>query len=240
MLPKSSLTCRPASPARDVRLTSNRRRPCPAPGPACMLIEKRAVRRKSAAPRLSSPQHDALRLSRLPRAARAGRAARVRAAGRTGRLSRGAGGRSLHPWLLENGHSGFVWSWLGAALHATVTTFGTVTVPGDRYHPAISAQAAATLAQMFPGRFWLAVGSGEAVNEHVTGRAWPPKSERNARLRECADVMRALARRNRHASWTCDRARGAYLLAARAATVAARCRRIGGNRALGRRLGLMA
>ena len=100
----------------------------------------------------------------------------------------------FHPWIDENGHSGFTWSWLGAALQATSMTFGTVNAPGDRYHPAIIAQAASTLAEMFPGRFWLAVGSGEALNEHVTGNRWPPKPERNARLLECVDVMRALWR----------------------------------------------
>ena len=99
----------------------------------------------------------------------------------------------LAPWLEENGHSGYTWSWLGAALQATrAMTFGCVSAPGDRYHPAILAQAAATLAEMYPGRFWIAVGSGEALNEHVTGTTWPPKPERNARLKECADVMRAL------------------------------------------------
>ena len=98
----------------------------------------------------------------------------------------------FHPWLEENGHSGFAWSWLGAALHATSFSFGVVNAPGDRYHPALIAQAAATLAEMFPGRFWLAIGSGEALNEHITGNRWPPKRERNERLRECADVMRAL------------------------------------------------
>jgi probable non-F420 flavinoid oxidoreductase len=97
------------------------------------------------------------------------------------------------PWLEENGHSGFTWSWLGSALQATKSmTFGCVNAPGDRYHPAIIAQAAATLAEMYPDRFWIAVGSGEALNEHVTGNRWPPKPERNQRLRECADVMRAL------------------------------------------------
>jgi probable non-F420 flavinoid oxidoreductase len=97
------------------------------------------------------------------------------------------------PWLEENGHSGFTWSWLGAALQATrAMTFGCVNAPGDRYHPAIIAQAAATLAEMYPGRFWIAVGSGEALNEHITGATWPPKPERNRRLKECADIMRAL------------------------------------------------
>ena len=100
----------------------------------------------------------------------------------------------FHPWTEEQGESGFAWSWLGAALQATTLSFGTVNAPGGRYHPAIVAQAAATLAEMFPGRFWLAVGSGEALNEAITGDAWPPKPERNARLVECVDVMRALWR----------------------------------------------
>ena len=99
----------------------------------------------------------------------------------------------FHPWTEEQGESGFAWSWLGAALQATKSmTFGCVNAPGDRYHPAIIAQAAATLAEMYGDRFWFAVGSGEALNEHVTGAKWPPKRERNERLKECADVMRAL------------------------------------------------
>src|SRR4029450_10109379 len=65
----------------------------------------------------------------------------------------------------------------------------------QRSHPVISAQAFATLAAMFPGRFpWVALGSGEALNEHVTGDPWPTKDVRSARLRECVDVMRALWR----------------------------------------------
>jgi coenzyme F420-dependent glucose-6-phosphate dehydrogenase len=99
----------------------------------------------------------------------------------------------LMPWSEEEGESGFAWSWLGAALQATKLPFGVVTVPGGwRYHPAIHAQAAATLAEMFPGRFWMACGSGEWLNEHVVGQPWPPKPERNARLREGVDIMRAL------------------------------------------------
>jgi probable non-F420 flavinoid oxidoreductase len=98
----------------------------------------------------------------------------------------------FHPWAAEQGQSGFAWSWLGAALQATSLSFGTVNAPGYRYHPAIIAQAAATLAEMFPERFWIAVGSGEWLNEHITGERWPPKSERNERLRECVEVMRAL------------------------------------------------
>ena len=100
----------------------------------------------------------------------------------------------FHPWTEAQGQSGFAWSWLGSALQATTLSFGTVNAPGARYHPAIVAQAAATLAEMFPGRFWLAIGSGEALNEGITGEPWPVKAERNARLHECAEVMRALWR----------------------------------------------
>jgi len=100
----------------------------------------------------------------------------------------------FHPWGPAQGHSGFAWSFLGAAMQATRFPFGVITVPGWRYHPAVLAQAIATQAEMFPGRFWVALGSGEALNEYITGEAWPDKAERNARLRECADIMRALLR----------------------------------------------
>ena len=96
------------------------------------------------------------------------------------------------PWSEEQGESGFAWSWLGAALEATSLTFGVVNAPGQRYHPAIVAQAAATLSVMYPERFWLAVGSGEYMNEHITGEGWPTKAERNERLRESAEIMRRL------------------------------------------------
>ncbi|MDQ3694565.1 MAG: TIGR03885 family FMN-dependent LLM class oxidoreductase [Chloroflexota bacterium] len=94
----------------------------------------------------------------------------------------------------RKGHSGFAWSWLGAAMQATSLPFGVVNAPGVRYHPAIVAQAAATLAELFPGRFWVALGSGQALNEDITGVDWPAKAERNDRLRECVDVIRALWR----------------------------------------------
>ena len=80
--------------------------------------------------------------------------------------------------------------WRGA--QATDLPFGVVNAPGQRYHPAIVAQAAATLCELFPGRLWVALGTGEASNEHITGERWPPKAKRNARLRECVEVMRAL------------------------------------------------
>lgn len=98
----------------------------------------------------------------------------------------------FHPWGEAQGQSGFAWSWLGAAMQATSQFYRVVNAPGQRYHPAIIAQAAATLAEMFPNRFWLTVGSGQALNEHITGGKWPVKSDRNARLKECVEVMRAL------------------------------------------------
>jgi probable non-F420 flavinoid oxidoreductase len=98
----------------------------------------------------------------------------------------------LAPWGERQGHSGYAWSWLGAALQATGSSMGTVTAPGQRYHPAVTAQAIATLGEMFPGRFWVALGSGENLNEHVTGDRWPSKDERDARLLECVQVIRAL------------------------------------------------
>ncbi|MFI0794587.1 TIGR03885 family FMN-dependent LLM class oxidoreductase [Micromonospora rubida] len=96
------------------------------------------------------------------------------------------------PWSARQGQSGFAWSWLGAALQATNLPFGVVNAPGQRYHPAIIAQAIGTLGAMYPGRFWAALGTGEASNEHITGDTWPRKDVRTARLRECVDVIRAL------------------------------------------------
>jgi coenzyme F420-dependent glucose-6-phosphate dehydrogenase len=98
----------------------------------------------------------------------------------------------FNPWGPEQGQSGYAWSWLGAALQATTLPMGVISAPGYRYHPAILAQGAATLAEMFPGRFWLALGSGQSLNEGITGLPWPEKAERNARLAECAAVIRAL------------------------------------------------
>ncbi len=96
------------------------------------------------------------------------------------------------PWSERQGQSGFAWSWLGAALQATSLPFGVVNAPGQRYHPAVIAQGIGTLAAMYPGRFWAALGTGEASNEHITGDRWPRKDVRNARLRECVEVIRAL------------------------------------------------
>lgn len=98
----------------------------------------------------------------------------------------------FHPWSKRQGQSGFAFSWLGAAMQATSLPYGVVCSPGQRYHPAIVAQASATLAELFPNRFWISLGSGEALNERITGEKWPIKKERNERLKECVQVMRRL------------------------------------------------
>jgi probable non-F420 flavinoid oxidoreductase len=116
----------------------------------------------------------------------------------------------LAPWSARQGHSGFAWAWLGAALATTTLPFGVVNAPGQRYHPAVVAQATATLAAMFPGRFWVALGSGENSNEHVTGDPWPVKEVRDARLGESVDVIRRLLAGEEvthHGLVTVDRAR---------------------------------
>jgi coenzyme F420-dependent glucose-6-phosphate dehydrogenase len=96
------------------------------------------------------------------------------------------------PWSRTQGHSGLSWSWMGAALARTRFPIGLITVAGYRYHPAIVAQAAATLGEMFGERLWFALGSGERLNEDITGIPWPTKAERNAKVAECVTVIRAL------------------------------------------------
>lgn len=98
----------------------------------------------------------------------------------------------FYPWSERQGQSGFSFAWLGASMQATTLPHGVVCSPGYRYHPAIVAQAAATLSEMFPGRFWISLGSGEALNERIMGERWPAKDERNARLKESADIIRRL------------------------------------------------
>jgi coenzyme F420-dependent glucose-6-phosphate dehydrogenase len=100
----------------------------------------------------------------------------------------------FHPWVPQQGQAAFVWSWLGAlGAQTNRVVFGTgVTAPGPRYHPAILAQASATLATMFPGRFYLGVGAGEALNEHITGEYWPEPPARLARLEEGVEIIRRL------------------------------------------------
>lgn len=100
----------------------------------------------------------------------------------------------FHPWISEQGHSPFVWNVLGGI--ATVTDriqVGTgVTCPTIRIHPAIIAQAAATTAAMMPGRFFLGVGTGENLNEHIFADRWPPYDIRAEMLEEAVEVMRLL------------------------------------------------
>ena len=99
-----------------------------------------------------------------------------------------------HPWVEAQGEAPFVWGVLGAIARATeALEVGTgVTAPIQRLHPAIVAQAAATAASLMPGRFFLGVGSGERLNEHVTGQHWPPAGERREMLEEAVEVIREL------------------------------------------------
>ncbi len=99
-----------------------------------------------------------------------------------------------HPWIDRQGHSPFVWSVLGAiAVSTERLRVGTgVTCPLIRIHPAIVAQAAATCAAMLPGRFFLGVGTGENLNEHVLGDRWPSARERREMLEEALELMREL------------------------------------------------
>jgi len=100
----------------------------------------------------------------------------------------------FHPWVKAQGHSPFVWGVLGAIAQATDRVrIGTgVTCPTIRMHPAIIAQAAATTACLMPGRFFLGVGSGEALNEHILGDRWPPARVRLEMLEEAVEVIRLL------------------------------------------------
>jgi G6PDH family F420-dependent oxidoreductase len=98
------------------------------------------------------------------------------------------------PWLEVQGHSPYTWTVLGAVAQATSTIpFMTyVTCPIIRYHPAVVAQKAATLAVLSDGRFSLGVGAGENLNEHVVGRGWPPADVRHEMLREALEIIREL------------------------------------------------
>jgi coenzyme F420-dependent glucose-6-phosphate dehydrogenase len=100
----------------------------------------------------------------------------------------------FHPWVDKQGHSPFVWSVLGGIAEATEELrLGTgVTCPTMRIHPAIIAQAAATSAAMLPGRFFLGVGTGENLNEHVLGDRWPEAAVRLEMLEEAIEVIHLL------------------------------------------------
>lgn len=100
----------------------------------------------------------------------------------------------FHPWV-ENGEAGQAWVWLGAACQATRRVcIGTgVTAPVHRYHPALVAQAWATLELMFPGRIFLGIGSGEALNESPLGLPWPPLRDRVDCMEESLEIIRRLS-----------------------------------------------
>ena len=100
----------------------------------------------------------------------------------------------FHPWVDAQGESPFVWTVLGgiAAVTDRLEVGTAVTCPTIRIHPAVVAYAAATAATMLPGRFFLGVGTGERLNEHVTGQRWPRADVRREMLREAVDVMRRL------------------------------------------------
>jgi coenzyme F420-dependent glucose-6-phosphate dehydrogenase len=119
----------------------------------------------------------------------------------------------FHPWIDKQGQSPFVWSVIGAIAHQTERIrLGTgVTCPTIRTHPAVIAQAAATSGAMMPGRFFLGVGSGENLNEHITGEYWPPADVRLEMLAEAVKVIRLLweggVKSHRGKHYTVDNAR---------------------------------
>lgn len=100
----------------------------------------------------------------------------------------------FHPWLDRQGHSSFTFSVLGsiAAKTERIGLVTGVTCPTIRYHPAVVAQAAATLALLSDGRFVLGLGSGERLNEHIVGRGFPAVAERQAMFREALEIIRLL------------------------------------------------
>src|SRR5262245_9766028 len=100
----------------------------------------------------------------------------------------------FHPWIDKQGQSPFVWSVIGAISQVTerLRLVTWVTCPTGRIHPAIVAQAAATTTAMMPGRFFLGVGTGENLNEHILGQGWPETEVRQARLEEAIEIIRRL------------------------------------------------
>src|SRR3954451_19211407 len=99
----------------------------------------------------------------------------------------------FQPWW-EPGESGMAWTWLGAAAQATerVPVGTAVTAPVHRYHPALVAQTWATLEEMFPGRTFLGIGSGESLNESPFGMDWPRPAEQVQRMDEALEIIRRL------------------------------------------------
>jgi G6PDH family F420-dependent oxidoreductase len=99
----------------------------------------------------------------------------------------------FQPWTPQQGNAAFAWSFIGALGQKTTLPMGiAVTSPGFRYHPAVIAHAAATMGAMYPGRFWLGLGAGEALNEHVIGGEWPEIGVRSHMLFEAIEVIKKL------------------------------------------------
>jgi coenzyme F420-dependent glucose-6-phosphate dehydrogenase len=131
------------------------------------------------------------------------------------------------PWVPAQGHAPFVWNLLTAVGAATAGDLGPgVTCPSFKMHPAMVAQASATLAAMYPDRHWLGLGSGEALNEHVVGGYWPEAPERLRRMWEAVDIIKKLfsGKEVKHAGefftlektklWTLDAAPPIYIATA--------------------------
>jgi coenzyme F420-dependent glucose-6-phosphate dehydrogenase len=116
------------------------------------------------------------------------------------RLARQAGFQFMpisdhfHPWFHTGAAGGFAWTWISAAAASVPDIrFGPmVAAPIGRYHPAIIAQSFATMDEMFPGRFFLGLGTGEAMNEVPLGYPWPKFEERLERVKEAVEIIRAL------------------------------------------------
>jgi coenzyme F420-dependent glucose-6-phosphate dehydrogenase len=99
----------------------------------------------------------------------------------------------FQPWVPQQGQAAFVWNVMTAIGERTKGDVGPgVTCPSFRMHPAIVAQASATLAAMYPGRHWLGIGSGEALNEHILGQYWPETPERINRMFEAIEIIKKL------------------------------------------------
>ena len=99
----------------------------------------------------------------------------------------------FHPWTPQQGNAAFAWTFMGALAERTALPIGlAVTAPGFRYHPAVIAHAAATMGAMYPGRFWLGLGAGEALNEHVIGGKWPEIGVRSHMLFEAIEIINKL------------------------------------------------
>jgi len=99
----------------------------------------------------------------------------------------------FQPWTPQQGNAAFAWTFMGALGQRTTLPIGlAVTAPGFRFHPAVIAHAAATMGAMYPGRFWLGLGAGEALNEHVIGGKWPEIGVRSQMLFEAIEIITKL------------------------------------------------